>query len=74
MWLGMQQNPAISPEETLDRIIREKGNLPGYEIRGVGSDFDLLVRGNAEKFAEVQAEATLAGRTTVKRELKKLRA
>jgi len=42
---GMNRVPTLSPEEVLERIINEKADLPGFSIRGIGSDFDVLVKG-----------------------------
>jgi hypothetical protein len=50
MYEGVHRIPPAPPEETLQRIINSKDDLPGIELRGVGADFDILIADAGEDF------------------------
>ncbi len=54
---GLLQEPPISAEETMQRLIEDDSNIPGSDIRGVGSDFDFLVICDEEKFPALEKKA-----------------
>ncbi len=45
LYRRMQANPNLDPNQILKEIADEKGDLLGFTVRGVGSDFDVLVDG-----------------------------
>jgi hypothetical protein len=55
MFDGMHRNPPVSPEETLKRLASKSSeSIPAYKVRGVGSDFDVLIQGDPDKFEAVK--------------------
>ncbi|MBK7844332.1 MAG: hypothetical protein IPJ71_11650 [Bdellovibrionales bacterium] len=48
----LQQDAKQNPLKILEEIAKELKDIPGYEIRGVGSDFDILVDGPKDLLAE----------------------
>jgi hypothetical protein len=54
---GLNKNPSVSAETTLANIINEKSDLPGIKVRGVGSDFDVLLEHSGNKLWELKKRA-----------------
>jgi hypothetical protein len=48
----LQQDEKQDPLKILEEIAKDLKDIPGYEIRGVGSDFDVLVDGPKDLLAE----------------------
>ncbi len=53
---GMLKIPPTSPEETLAKIISDKGDIAGYKLRGLGSDFDILMETSTGNFSEAKRQ------------------
>lgn len=51
---GLRKTPPVSAEETLRHIAEDSNDFPGYQMRGIGSDFDVLLAGETNVFEQLQ--------------------
>jgi hypothetical protein len=54
---GMSGQPPLSPEQVLKKIIEDTEDIAGHKIRGVGSDFDVLLKHSGTHFRSLQKQA-----------------
>ena len=57
MYEGARQRPPIRPDDVFQRIIDGKDDVPGHTLRGIGSDFDVLLLSEPRFFDKLQKRA-----------------
>jgi hypothetical protein len=54
----LERDPQKDPSQVLEEIAHSKQDLPAIRVRGIGSDFDMLVQSSNGKTGELQTLAT----------------
>ncbi len=57
VYRAMERNPGAKASDVLESISRATEDLPAIRVRGVGSDFDLLIHSDSGKFDELRKRA-----------------